>query len=260
MTTKGKMVVGHPTGGNMADWKAILGSAWRQSGILASLVIGVFGVTIGLAALLPMWSATDDFADYQVDVETSAEGTTATAAEVEESAAELSAAATAVADEEVVSDDEAQDLVESIDATADAVEELLAEVPAERPQPVVDFVLFEWITSADSLFIGLMVAAGVLGAGLSLIITTLYDGETRTVRGPVRAFARLVGGGGLAAVAFFGIRGGLLNLNVDSSNLNPYAVVFLAALIGIFVKRTFDRLAQLISPETAAVPPQSATQ
>ena len=90
--------------------------------------------------------------------------------------------------------------------------------------------------SSEMLFLYTALVAGIFGGGLrSLVKFARNEGEDVVrLRGAV--------GGGMAVVIYFLIRGGLLQVGSDGANFNPYTIVAISTLTGMFAIELFTQL------------------
>ena len=215
-------------------------------------------VGTGVYTLITMWSAVSEFSDFQVDLQDLAiESAQNIVQEVEDVEAVVSALVATV-DAEIsepaasIGDtpEETAEVVAEVLAVQEEISEAVAEVSqeVEAPQPVVVLVIWDWRPTSEELFLWLVVAAGGLGAAVgsgAILLSQINADEDLAWKDTLRHLARAVAGAGAALLAYFGIRGGILNLNIDSANLNPYGIVFISAAVGMFVKRWTESLARM---------------
>jgi hypothetical protein len=107
-----------------------------------------------------------------------------------------------------------------------------------------DIFGFHFSTTVDGLYILLVMAAGALGSALATATSfaSYVGNRTFTSSWIPWYLIRFPIGLGLPLVIYFGIQGGLLNINAGSSALNPYGIVAVAGFAGMFSKQIMDKL------------------
>lgn len=215
-------------------------------------------VAVSVYALITMWSAVSEFSEFQVELQDLALETalnvTREIEDVETVVRDLVATVVAETSEADRSIGDTPEETAEVVAEVRAVEEEIAEAVAEvrnnvqEPKPTVTLFGRIWSPTSEELFLWLVVIAGGLGAAVgssAILLTQINANEEITWNDTLRHLARAVAEGGAALLAYFGIRGGILNLNIDSANLNPYGIVFISASVGMFVKKWTDKLAEM---------------
>jgi hypothetical protein len=93
-----------------------------------------------------------------------------------------------------------------------------------------------WSPSPEGLYLCLVAAAGALGGATPTSRSFVWyvgNGALRRSWIPFYLF-RLPTSIALAVVVYFGVRAGLVNVNANGADLNPYGVVAIAAFTGFF--------------------------
>lgn len=109
-------------------------------------------------------------------------------------------------------------------------------------------ILWEpWNTGPEPLGLWLVVVAGLLGGAVrSLYLGSLkYANSTWRRRFWLWYAGRPILGGALALVVYAGIRGGLLNVGLDSAKLNAYGLLFVASVSGLYAGKAIERLGRV---------------
>ncbi|HLG01446.1 MAG TPA: hypothetical protein VI916_13345 [Acidimicrobiia bacterium] len=140
-------------------------------------------------------------------------------------------------------------LVASIENAEDEAKQASSGTRALRQEKsgVVQVLWKRWTTGAELLSLWLVVVAGVLGGA----IRSFYLGSLKytTKRWEPRFWlwytGRPVLGASVALVVYAGVRGGLLNVGIDSAKLNAYGLVFVAAVSGLYGGKVIERLGRL---------------
>ena len=101
-----------------------------------------------------------------------------------------------------------------------------------------------------------VILAGALGSFLHVATSfSDYVGNRRLMRSWIWFYIlRPLVGAGLALLFYFAVRGGLFTTQAGSSDLNPYGMAALAALVGLFSKQATNKLQQIF--DTAFAVPQ----
>ena len=131
-------------------------------------------------------------------------------------------------------------------ATATSVPDGQATSAFATPEQSVAVAIFgfHFSTTIDGLYIILVMAAGALGSALSTATSfATYMGNRRFASHWIPWYLiRFPIGLGLPLIVYFGIQGGLLNINAGSSALNPYGIVAVSGFAGMFSKQIMDKL------------------
>jgi hypothetical protein len=108
----------------------------------------------------------------------------------------------------------------------------------------VNYLGMHWHPDSEEVFLALVISAGALGSALAATTSFGdYVGNRRLRTSWIAWYIlRFPIGIGLPLVGYFAVRGGLLNVNANGSDLNPYAIVALAGLAGMFSKQLMDKL------------------
>ncbi|GAA2439080.1 hypothetical protein GCM10010191_63000 [Actinomadura vinacea] len=138
----------------------------------------------------------------------------------------------------------------------------------EAPVNVVAVRLFGWaprLTREECLFVTVLAAGAIGGVVHSLRSLYWYVGNRSLRRSWLMMYLFLpLIGALLALMVYLVLRGGLTSPAGGSSDVNPYGVTAVAALVGLFSQETAEKLravfATLLSPAQAgrdqALPPQ----
>ncbi len=223
-------------------------------------------VIAAVYAVIVMWSEAKDFSDLFIQQQDAVAEVVEEIQEVEQATLDLETVIT-----DPAATDEEREL--AVEAVANEVEDVTEEVaiPEEEtgstPEPgdteagpLVDtkpkqtLTLFWWELTATSegLYLWLVVAAGALGAAVRslYLIVRAVESEIFKPSSALWHYARPVLGAGTAIITYFVIRGGILNLNVDNSSLNPYTMVGVSAAVGWSTGQILRKLGKLeLAPE-----------
>ena len=123
---------------------------------------------------------------------------------------------------------------------------------AKPGKPLKPFVKISWfdreynLTQEKALLL-VVVFSGALGAFLHVATSfSDYVGNRRLMRSWLWFYIlRPVVGAGLALLFYFAVRGGLFTTSAGSSDLNPYGMAALGAMVGLFSKQATNKLQQI---------------
>jgi hypothetical protein len=115
---------------------------------------------------------------------------------------------------------------------------------------------FRWNAAGEDVYLVLVLAAGALGSGIAALNSLgWYIGHSALKSRWIPWYLfRIPIGLALPLVVYAGIRGGVLNVGETSSALNPYSMVAIAGITGMFSREVLERLRRWANHTLASAP------